>query len=253
MGGNFNDDPLWLILGVAAYIKETGDWSILDEPVPYDNQPGTEEPLYEHLQRSLRYTLDRLGPHGLPLIGRADWNDCLNLNCFSDDAGRILPDHHQQRRQGGRVGLHRRAVRAGGRGNGRRWPSGTGRRTEASQDYRDAAAEMESTVLAHGWDGAWFARAYDDFGQPVGSQECAEGQIFIEPQGMCVMAGIGVEDGQAEQALDSVAERLATPARHRPAAAGLLALLPASWARSPPTRPATRRMPASSATPTRGS
>ena len=87
VGGNFNDDPLWLILGVAAYLKETGDWSILAEPVPYDNQPGSETPLYEHLQRCIQYTLDRLGPHGLPLIGRADWNDCLNLNCFSEAPG----------------------------------------------------------------------------------------------------------------------------------------------------------------------
>ena len=87
VGSGFNDDPHWLIIGVAAYIKETGDWSILDELVPYDNQEGSETPLYEHLQRSFRYTLDRLGPHGLPLIGRADWNDCLNLNCFSDTPG----------------------------------------------------------------------------------------------------------------------------------------------------------------------
>ncbi len=87
IGGGFNDDPHWLIVGVAAYIKETGDWGILDEAVQYDNQPGSEQPLYEHLQRSFRYTLERLGPHGLPLIGRADWNDCLNLNCFSDTPG----------------------------------------------------------------------------------------------------------------------------------------------------------------------
>ena len=87
IGGGFNDDPLWLIVGVAAYIKETGDWSILDAPVPYDNKSGSETQLYEHLERSLKYTLDRLGPHKLPLIGRADWNDCLNLNCFSDTPG----------------------------------------------------------------------------------------------------------------------------------------------------------------------
>ncbi len=87
VGSNFNDDPLWLVLAVAAYLKETGDLEILAEPVPYDNQPGTETPLYEHLERCIQYTLDRLGPHGLPLIGRADWNDCLNLNCFSDTPG----------------------------------------------------------------------------------------------------------------------------------------------------------------------
>ena len=87
IGSGFNDDPHWLILGVAAYLKETGDWSILDEPVQFENEPGSERPLYEHLRRSYNYTLERLGPHGLPLIGRADWNDCLNLNCFSDTPG----------------------------------------------------------------------------------------------------------------------------------------------------------------------
>ncbi len=76
-----------MVLAVAAYIRETGDWDILDELVPYENQPGSETPLYEHLQRSIQYALDRIGPHGLPLIGRADWNDCLNLNCFSDTPG----------------------------------------------------------------------------------------------------------------------------------------------------------------------
>jgi cellobiose phosphorylase len=69
---------------------------------------------------------------------------------------------------------------------------------------------MEKTVWAAGWDGEWFRRAYDDFGKPIGAKECEEGQIFIEPQGMCVMAGLGVEDGRAKQALDSVAARLAT-------------------------------------------
>ena len=87
IGSGFNDDPHWLILGVAAYLKETGDWGILDEPVQFENEPGSEQPLYEHLRRSFNYTLERIGPHGLPLIGRADWNDCLNLNCFSDTPG----------------------------------------------------------------------------------------------------------------------------------------------------------------------
>jgi cellobiose phosphorylase len=112
IGGGFNDDPHWLIVGVSAYLKETGDWSILDEPVPYDNEPGSEQPLYEHLQRSFRYTLERLGPHGLPLIGRADWNDCLNLNCFSDTPGQSFQTTTNKEGQGGRVGLHRRPVRS---------------------------------------------------------------------------------------------------------------------------------------------
>ena len=85
IGGGFNDDPLWLIFGTVAYIKETGDFSILDELVPWDNRPGSEVPLMEHLKVSLDHVVANLGPHGLPLIGRADWNDCLNLNCFSSD------------------------------------------------------------------------------------------------------------------------------------------------------------------------
>jgi cellobiose phosphorylase len=209
IGSGFNDDPLWLVLSVAAYIKETGDWGILDEPVPYDNQPGSEEPLYGHLQRSIRYTLDRLGRHGLPLIGRADWNDCLNLNCFSDTPGQSF---QTTTNKDGKVaesvfiaGLFVLAAKemipvASHRGDGRQ-----------AKLLEKAIRGMEKAVREAGWDGEWFRRAYDDFGNPVGSKDCEEGQIFIEPQGMCVMAGLGMEDGRAESALDSVATRLATP------------------------------------------
>jgi cellobiose phosphorylase len=208
IGSGFNDDPLWLAFSVVAYIKETGDWSILDEPVPYDNQPGTEEPLYGHLQRSIQYTLDRLGPHGLPLIGRADWNDCLNLNCFSE-----TPDQSFQTttNKDGKVaesvfiaGLFVLAA------NEMAEIARHLQRNEQARALVKAAREMVKTVWAAGWDGEWFRRAYDDYGKPIGAKECEEGQIFIEPQGMCVMAGLGVEDGRAQQALDSVAARLAT-------------------------------------------
>jgi cellobiose phosphorylase len=208
IGSGFNDDPLWLIMGAGAYVKETGDGSILDELVPYDNTDGTETPLYEHLQRSLRYTLERLGPHGLPLIGRADWNDCLNLNCFSETPGE--PFQTTENRDGGEAesvfiaGLFVVAAKelagiAEHRGLG-----------EEAETYRVAAEKMSGTIAEHGWDGAWFRRAYDFFGNPVGSSENIEGQIFVEPQGMCILGGVGVEDGTAIRALDSVRERLAT-------------------------------------------
>jgi cellobiose phosphorylase len=208
VGSNFNDDPLWLVLGVTAYLKESGDWSILDESVPYDNRPGSEQPLYQHLQRSIQYTLDRLGPHGLPLIGRADWNDCLNLNTFSDEPGESFQTTTNKE---GKVaesifiaGLFvlattEMAELAGERG-----------RPDEARFYLEAAAQMAATTLEHGWDGTWFLRAYDDFGQKVGSEECEEGQIFIEPQGMGVMAGIGLDNGRAAQALEAVRERLLT-------------------------------------------
>jgi cellobiose phosphorylase len=225
VGSGFNDDPLWLVLAVAAYVKETGDWGILDEAVPYDNKPGSEAVLYEHLQRSIQYTLDRLGPHGLPLIGRADWNDCLNLNCFSDQPGQSFQTTTNKE---GRVaesvfiaGLFILAAAEMAELARRR------QRHAEAEDLGRAAAQMERTVWASAWDGAWFRRAYDDAGRPVGSSECEEGQIYIEPQGMCVMAGLGVTDcqavsdhGRVRLALDSVAARLATPhgiVLHQPA------------------------------------
>jgi cellobiose phosphorylase len=209
VGGNFNDDPHWLILGVAAYLKETGDWSILDEPVQYDNQPGSEQPLYEHLQRSFRYTLERLGPHGLPLIGRADWNDCLNLNCFSDTPGQSFQTTTNKEGKvaesvfiGGLFVLAAKELAAIARRHGH---------ADEAPGYLAEGARMEETVRRDGWDGEWFLRAYDDFGNKVGSKECAEGKIFIEPQGFCILAGIGLEDGLARRALESVRKHLATP------------------------------------------
>jgi cellobiose phosphorylase len=208
VGGNFNDDPLWLVLSVCAYVKETGDFGILDEMVPYDNQPGTEQPLYDHLLRSLNYTLERRGPHRLPLIGRADWNDCLNLNTFSEQPGESF---QTTTNKDGKVaesvfiaGLFVLAA-----DEMAALADACGYSGDAAA-YRSAAREMAAVTLESGWDGAWFLRAYDDFGQKVGSSANEEGQIFIEPQGICVMAGIGRETGQAAAALQSVNERLAT-------------------------------------------
>jgi cellobiose phosphorylase len=209
VGSGFNDDPLWLILAVAAYLRETGDASILDEPVPYDNEPGSETPLYEHLQRSLTYTLDRLGPHGLPRIGRADWNDCLNLNCFSETPGESFQT--TENREGGVAesvfiaGLFVLAAEQLEAIAARRGDAEEAGRCRAGRD------RMVEAVREHGWDGEWFRRAYDYVGVVIGSAENEEGRIFIEPQGMCVMAGIGLEDGTAERALDAVGEHLATP------------------------------------------
>jgi len=208
VGSNFNDDPHWLILGVAAYLKETGDWSILDEPVPYDNQPGSEQPLYEHLQRSFKYTLDRLGPHGLPLIGRADWNDCLNLNCFSDTPGQSFQTTtNKDGKVAESVFIAGLFVLAG-----RELADIAQRRglAEEAKDHLAQVAKMEATIRQHGWDGEWFLRAYDDFGRKIGSKECLEGKIFIETQGFCVLAGVGLDDGMAVKSMDSVSKYLAT-------------------------------------------
>jgi cellobiose phosphorylase len=209
IGSGFNDDPLWLILGVAAYTKESGDYGILDESVPFDNDAKNAASMMEHLKRSFNHVLENLGPHGLPLIGRADWNDCLNLNCFSE-----TPDESYQTTQN-RAGRTAESVFIAGMFVyiGPEYAALCERKglEEEAARARAEVAKMEKVVLQHGWDGEWFLRAYDFFGNKVGSKECEDGQIFIEPQGFCVMAGIGVKTGEARRALDAVKERLDTP------------------------------------------
>lgn len=208
VGGGFNDDPLWLIAGVSAYIKETGDYSILDEVVPYDCNADDTATLLEHLLASYSHVVNNKGPHGLPLIGRADWNDCLNLNCFSS-----TPDESFQTfgNPDGRVaesvliaGLFAAFVPDLASLLDR-----CGRDSEAAL-VRSEVLKMREAVLDHGYDGEWFLRAYDAFGNKVGGKECTEGKIFIEPQGFCIMGGIGLEDGKAKKALSSVEQHLET-------------------------------------------
>ncbi|MEL9939629.1 MAG: glycosyl transferase [Ignisphaera sp.] len=209
IGGGFNDDPLWLVASTVAYIKETGDFSILFEKAPYDNTPGTEEPLYEHLKKAVIYIDKNRGPHGLPLIGHADWNDCLNLNVMSmnpDESFQTAPE-----RTDGKTAesvfiacqfvwavkeLAEIAERIG--------------RKEDAEYFRKLVEDMAERVKKYGWDGEWFLRAYDAFGRKIGSKENEEGRIYIEPQGMCIMAGIGLDNGMALKALDSVKKYLAT-------------------------------------------
>lgn len=207
IGGGFNDDPMWLIFGTVAYIKETGDFSILDEMVPFDNEPGSEVTLMQHLYVSFNHVIDNLGPHMLPLIGRADWNDCLNLNCFSWD-----PNESFQTTENKTEGSKAESLMIAGLFVvcGRDYVElcrevGNAEEAKRAEEYID---KMVEAVKKHGWDGDWYLRAYDYFGNKVGSKENKEGQIFIESQGWCSMAGIGLEEGMVEKALDSVKERL---------------------------------------------
>lgn len=208
VGSNFNDDPLWLILGVSNYIKETGDIGFLKTQVPFDNNEKNTATLFEHLRRSFRYITNHLGPHSLPLIGRADWNDCLNLNCFSTNPNDsfqtctnkdgknaesvmiaemfvfVAPDYASMCRLVG---------------------------DEKEAEFAESESKkMEEKICTAGWDGEWFLRAYDDAGNKVGSKECEDGKIFIETQGFGSMARIGSEKGLPEKALDSVKKYLDT-------------------------------------------
>ncbi len=202
IGGGFNDDPLWLIAGTCAYLRETGDFSILDEKCAWDSDFSKAEPLMEHLRRSFWYTVSHKGPHQLPLIGRADWNDCLNLNCFSEESGESFqtsgPDEGPVAESVFIAGMF---IKYGN--EYKELCEHLGRNEEAAAAGKEIDAMVEA-VEKDGWDGEWFVRAYDAFSNPVGSHVCDEGKIYIEPQGMCVMAGVGKDNGKAETALKSV-------------------------------------------------
>lgn len=218
IGSGFNDDPLWLIAGTGAYIRETGDTSILDIMTPFDNDESKATPLFDHLTRSFDYIVNHKGPHKLPLIGRADWNDCLNLNCFSEHPGESFQTF------GPSEGPVAESVFIAGMfvKYGREYADLCrliGKDAEAERALKEVDFVYKA-VLDAGWDGDWFVRAYDAYGSKIGSKECEEGQIFIEPQGFCSLAGIGVEEGLAKKALDSVKEKLDT-------AYGIMILQPA--------------------------
>ena len=207
IGGGFNDDPMWLIFGTTAYIRETGDMTILDEMVPWDNQPGTEVSLLEHLRISFDHVINNLGPHGLPLIGRADWNDCLNLNCFSMD-----PNESFQTTGNQTEGSKAESLMIAGLFVycGRQYvdlcqAKGLSQEAQRATEHINA---MCQAVEHYGWDGEWYLRAYDFYGNKIGSAENEEGKIFIESQGWCAMARIGEDKNMPERALDSAVKWL---------------------------------------------
>ena len=208
IGSGFNDDPLWLIAAVNAYIRETGDVSILEEQVPFDNDMSTAVPLMEHLKRSFDFIAAHKGPHGLPLIGRADWNDCLNLNCYSEHPGESFQTF------GPSEGPVAESVFIAGMfvKYGREYAD-LCKLTDKKQEAAYALDEVDKVyqaILKDGWDGKWFLRAYDANSDKVGSHECEEGKIYIEPQGFLPLSGVDIKEGLAAQALDSVKEILDT-------------------------------------------
>lgn len=206
IGSNFNDDPLWLVLGVGRYICESGDKEFLNEMVPFDNSETNKATMYEHLKRSYRYITTHMGPHGLPLIGRADWNDCLNLNCFStnpNDSFQTCTNKEGKNAESVMIAElfvyvtpdYAAMCRLQG--------------DEAEAKFaEEAAKKMEEAICTAGWDGEWYLRAYDDAGNKIGSHECTDGKIFIESQGFGTMAKVGKDKGYPEKSLDSVKKYL---------------------------------------------
>ena len=215
IGGDFSDDPLWLILSVSAYIKETGDWAILDEMVPYDNDMSLAKPMLDHLKVSFYKIVNNLGPHGLPLAMRADWNDCINLSCFSDTPGESFQTYTNPKfaAEGGyskvaeSVMVATLFTYAGPNYVAILKHLGMDAEAEAAQAEID---KMKANIMESAWDGDWFLRAYDANGEKMGSKECEEGQIFIEPQGFAIMSDIGKDQGCDKKTLAAIDERLNT-------------------------------------------
>lgn len=213
IGGDFSDDPLWLILSVSAYIKETGDWSILDEMVPYDNDMSVAQPMLEHLKVSFYHIVNNLGPHGLPLAMRADWNDCINLSCYSDTPGESFQTYTNPKfkAEGGYSKVAESAfvgalfTYAGP--NYIQILNHLGKTDEAAKAQAEID-KMKKVMMDSAWDGDWFLRAYDAEGKKMGSKECEEGQIFIEPQGFAIMSDIDAE--ASKKTLKAIDERLNT-------------------------------------------
>jgi cellobiose phosphorylase len=206
-GSGFNDDPLWLILSTCAYIRESGDTSILDAQIGCADKPGSKDTLLDHLELSIAYTLRNRGPHGLPLIGRADWNDCLNLNCFSDQPN----ESFQTTANKGKGDVAESVMIAGLFLYASRDLSALYRFLKREDDAKRIDgnyAEMLNTVESQAWDGDWYTRAFDSFSKPVGSKTCEEGKIFIESQAWCVLGGAGRDNGRALKSLQAVEKYL---------------------------------------------
>ena len=211
IGGDFSDDPLWLILSVSAYIKESGDWSILDEMVPYDNDMSKAQTMLEHLKVSFYRIVNNLGPHGLPLAMRADWNDCINLSCFSDTPGESFQTYTNPKfkAEGGYSKVAESVfVAALFTFAGPNYVSilnHVGKKDEAAKAQAEID-KMKKVMMESAWDGNWFIRAYDANGEKMGSKDCEESKIFIEPQGFAIMSDI--DKDATEKTLKAIDENL---------------------------------------------
>jgi cellobiose phosphorylase len=200
-GNSFSDDALWYVMTVAEYIKATGDWAVLAVDVPWSDDP-VPSPLYEHLLAAIRYTQRMRGPHGLPLILLADWNDMLQISGMTWGE-----DHHGRdnlRAESVMVAfLYRKALTEFAELARR-----TGRADQAEEFIAERAA-LQENIDRHAWDGAWFRRAYDNDGNVLGGAGAPEGEVWLNAQTWAVLSGAATGD-RARQAMQTVADRLET-------------------------------------------
>ena len=190
----YGDDHLWIVLAVAAHVRETGDTGFLAEPITfYDHRlaPADREsaPVLEHLRRALAWTRANVGAHGLPLLGYADWNDTVNL-----------PGRAESLFNASLYGRALREMAALCEHLGD---------TAAAEQYRADHAEMAARVNECAWDGRWYVRYFTEDGEPLGSARNPHGSIYANGQSWPVLAGFAPEE-RARTALDAVREHLNT-------------------------------------------
>ena len=215
LGSNFNDDPLWMILATAAYIKETGDVAILDEKVPYENKDELADTMLDHMKRAFYHVCKKIGPHGFRLRAAPTGTNCLNFHAFP-----ISPANPYNIKQ--QTMLTSRPITSSTAESvmiagmfafiGPEYAAMCRLKGDEAEAAKAQAEidKMNELTMKYGFDGEWFLRAYDDFGKKVGSSECEESKIFIEPQGFCVLAGLGKDIGADVKTMDSVRKYLST-------------------------------------------
>ncbi|MFP4164138.1 MAG: GH36-type glycosyl hydrolase domain-containing protein [Chitinispirillaceae bacterium] len=190
----YGDDHLWIVLAVSTYLKETGDMDFLNQSIPFyakdeNGSPVESGTVYDHLTRALKFTKSNVGTHGLPLLGFADWNDCVNLPTGAESVFNAC--------------LYSRALLEM-------------IDLENFLDHKDLAegylkdhAAMKKSLNEQAWDGEWFVRYYDNEGNPIGSHKNSHGQIYLNAQSWPVFSELASDD-RARQALDSAREKLNT-------------------------------------------
>ncbi len=185
----FCDDHLWLIIATVAYLRETGDLPYLAEQIPY--QDGGQGSVWDHIRRAVAFTLEHRGPRGLPRLGFSDWDDTMNLDHGSGQAESVWCGEQFCRAMLDLADLCNAVGEY----------ASTGR-------YRALHREM-AEVVQRCWDGAWYARAFDDQGRPIGVSGEKEHRLNLNAQSWAVIGGIGDRERQ-EQALESAHDRLDT-------------------------------------------
>ncbi len=186
----FGDDHLWMIFAMNNYLKETGDYAFLDEEIEFVEKSKAK--VYEHLKRVVNFTKNNMGPHGFPLIGTADWNDCLQLHGPNMQAESVMVAMQYH------LALLEIAEIAEIYNN-----------TEDAKKYIEEANKYRDHINNNAWDGKWYLRGFDDEGRPVGTNTTEEGKIFLNTQSWAVISKVATTE-RAITCMNSVNELLYT-------------------------------------------